>query len=228
MRLLLLIALLASACHGQAQECKDWGKRGKLLYSDDFDTGLGRWHAEIEPKGRSTVSVVDRKLRMDVGGGATAWFTRKLEGDVLITFTRKVIVAAGVNDRLSDLNMFWMASDPANAQLFTRQGAFAEYDGLQLYYAGIGGNTNTTSRFRRYSNGERILHADLGDAAHLLEANREYAVKIAVYRGCTRVLLDGREYFQFRDPTPLRAGYFGLRTTQSRQDVDDFRVYRLR
>lgn len=221
------MAAMGAACNVGAQDCSAWGKTGKLLYSDNFDATLSQWQPEIEAKGISTVTARKEKLVMDVAGGATVWFRKKLEGDLLITFKRKVLVEGGRNDRLSDLNMFWMASDPANSSLFTRKGEFSEYDGLQLYYAGIGGNTNTTSRFRRYSNGERVLHADLADKAYLLEPNKDYAVQIAVYRGCTRVLMDGREYVQFRDPAPLREGYFGFRTTWSRQEIDDFRVYRL-
>jgi len=221
------MAALGAACNVGAQDCSAWGKTGKLLYSDNFDATLSQWQPEIEAKGISTVAASKEKLVIDVAGGATVWFQKKLEGDLLITFKRKVLVDGGRNDRLSDLNMFWMASDPASSSLFTRKGEFSEYDGLQLYYAGIGGNTNTTSRFRRYSNGERVLHADIADKASLLKPNKDYAVQIAVYRGCTRVLMDGREYFQFRDPAPLREGYFGFRTTWSRQEIDDFRVYRL-
>lgn len=228
MKLLFALLLSAGAVTAQAQECTSWGKQGKLLHADDFSGKLGRWHSEIEQKGDSSVSINGKKLLIDVGGGATVWFRQALQGDVLITFKRKVLVGAGKNDRLSDLNMFWMATDPNKDSLFTRKGEFSEYDGLRMYYAGIGGNTNTTTRLRRYGDGERVLHADLGDQAHLLEANKEYAVQIAVYRGCTRVLVNGQEYFQYRDPAPLRHGHFGFRTTQSRQEIDDFKVFELR
>lgn len=228
MKRIVPILLLVFVGQAQAQTCDSWGKQGKLLHRDDFSSAMQRWQPEYARDGKSAVTVKGGKLVMDVAGGATAWFKPQLEGDVLITFTRKVVMDGGRNDRLSDFNMFWMASDTKQHELFTRQGEFSEYDGLSLYYAGIGGNTNTTSRFRRYDgNGERVLLADLSDKAYLLQPNRQYAVQIAVYQGCTRVLVDGKEFFNFRDPSPLRKGHFGFRTTQSRHEMDDFKVYQL-
>ncbi len=133
----------------------------------------------------------------------------------------------GANDRLSDMNQFWMASDPKNANLFTRDGTFSQYDGLSLYYAGIGGNTNTTTRMRKYGDGDRVLLSDLTDPEHLLAPNRSYAIEIAVHNGCTRVLVDGKVYFSHFDPAPLTEGYFGFRTTHSRQRIDHFEVRQL-
>lgn len=64
----------------------------------------------------------------------------------------------GKNDRISDLNQFWMANDPNNYNLFTRNGVFEAYDSLQLYYVGMGGNSNTTTQLRKYrGNGQRVL-----------------------------------------------------------------------
>ncbi len=79
----------------------------------------------------------------------------------------------GPNDRLSDMNFFWMASDPNNPNLFTRTGLFKEYDVLQLYYAGIGGNFNTTSRFRKYEGTEgKDVVKEYTDKEHLLQPNK--------------------------------------------------------
>ena len=166
---------------------------------------------------------------MDVDGGATVWFHQKLSGNLLIEYKRKVIIDNGKNDRLSDLNQFWMASDPGHTNLFTRSGVFSEYDSLRLYYAGMGGNANTTTRFRKYTgNGERVLYRDLTDLQHLLKPNHVYAITIIVKEGLTKFFVDGREYFSFQDPAPLQEGYFAFRTVQSRQEIDDFRVYRLK
>ena len=41
-----------------------------------------------------------------------------------------------------------MAAQPVFAR--PRSGAFAEYNDLLTYYVGLGGNRNTTTRFRRY------------------------------------------------------------------------------
>ncbi|SFU98693.1 DUF6250 domain-containing protein [Pseudoduganella namucuonensis] len=228
MRRLATLALLAMASAPHAQTCSDWGKTGRQLHADDFNGGLAQWVSEFKPVAGSAIAAEKGKLLMDLAGDATLWFKPALTGDVRISYRRKVLMAGGANDRLSDMNQFWMASDPRNADLFTRDGTFSQYDSLRLYYAGIGGNTNTTTRFRKYEgNGERVLHADLADAAHLLQPNREYAIQIDVYQGCTRLLVDGREYFSFKDPAPLRGGHFGFRTTHSRQEISGFKVHRL-
>ncbi|SDJ90280.1 hypothetical protein SAMN05421823_101376 [Catalinimonas alkaloidigena] len=206
----------------------DGYERGSLLFQDRFDQGMRHWKAEAPNTAASAVTVEGGKLLIDVDGGATVWLDQKLSGDLWIEYKRKVVVDGGKNDRLSDLNQFWMASDPQNPDLFTRRGVFSEYDSLQLYYAGVGGNTNTTTRFRKYpGNGERVLHEDLTDPAHLLQPNREYTITILVKEGLTTFWVDGERYFAFQDSAPLREGYFGFRTVQSRQEIDDFRVYRL-
>ena len=71
----------------------------------------------------------------------------------MIQYEATVVSAGGPNDRVSDLNSFWMATDPRTPEdLFAhdRSGKFAEYNLLDMYYVGLGGNGNTTTRFRRY------------------------------------------------------------------------------
>lgn len=225
----LALALLIATTPLLAQsQCTSWGKAGKLLYADDFGGKLDQWVQEYRAAPGSTVFAGDHALTIDVAGDATVWFRHKLSGNVRIGYTRTMVMDGGANDRLSDLNQFWMASDPRNANLFTRDGTFSQYDALRMYYAGIGGNTNTTTRLRKYSgNGERVLLADLADPAHLLQANRSYAIEIAVVDGCTRVLVDGKTYFSYFDPAPLREGYFGFRTTHSRQRIEHFQIHQL-
>lgn len=237
-----IIVLFLSINVAQAQEKKDRKnnnkpgkseelnyKKGKLLYEDNFSSGLDKWVVEAPQNEDSKVEVEDGKLLVDVNEGTTVWFNKKLSGNILIQYKRKVIMEGGKNDRLSDLNNFWMATDPRNKNLFTRSGLFHEYDSLLMYYVGVGGNYNETTRFRKYTgNGERVLHSDLQDQAHLLEPNREYEVSIIVYNGITKFFLDGNEFFSFQDPEPLTEGYFGFRTTKSRHVFDDFKVFRIK
>lgn len=204
-------------------------KRGKLLYKDEFDAGLKNWVVEAPTSPASKVLVEDGKLVMDVDEGTTVWLDKELSGNLLIEFNRKVIIDGGKNDRLSDLNQFWMASDPRSSDLFTRSGVFSQYDSLLLYYVGMGGNYNSTTRFRKYTgDGERVLYGEFTDKEHLLEPNKEYQIKIVMYNGLTKFFVDGEEYFSYEDPDPLTEGYFGFRTVKSRQEVDDFKVYRLK
>lgn len=225
---LALLCVASEACAQAGAQCSAWGERGALLFQDDFHGPLQGYVAEYAHKPGNRIENRDGRLVIDVDSGATVWLDRPLEGNVLIAFTRRVVVDGGKNDRLSDFNMFWMARDPANANLFTRDGTLEAYDRLDLYYAGIGGNHNTTSRLRRYGDGQRTLVGEHLDAAHLLEKNHDYRVEIAVFDGCTRVRVDGADYFSYRDPKPLTRGYFGWRTTLSHQTISDLKIWQLK
>ena len=221
------LACVAASAHAfalaPASACTRWGTPGKQLHADDFNGGLAQWTVEAKPG--VTVSAADNRMLIDAPTGVTVWLREPLSGNVVINYTRTVILEGGPHDRLSDLNNFWMASDPRNASLFTRDGTLEQYDALQLYYIGMGGNTNSTTRFRRYDgHGARPLLGESSAPADLLVANHPYRIEIAVYEGCTRMLVDGRELFAYRDPQPLRSGYFGLRTTWSRQSISAFTV----
>jgi len=229
MRIAVAALALASAAAGAAEPaaCTHWGRPGAVLFADDFSAPSDAYVAEYARKPGNVVDVRDGHLLIDVDSGATVWLDRPLSGNVLIRFTRKVVVEGGPHDRLSDLNVFWMAHDPKRDNLFTRSGKFEDYDDLAMYYVGIGGNRNTTTRLRRYGDGRRELVGEFTDAAHLLAPNRDYRIEIAVYDGCTRVRVDGADWFTYRDPHPLASGYLGLRTTWSRQTVDDLTIQRL-
>lgn len=201
-----------------------------LLYEADFRKGVDRneWIVEAAPGEDSAVYTKDGKLVIDSNGGITVWLNKHLEGNIQIEYERAVLMDGKKNDRLSDLNQFWMAQDPRNSKLFSREGAFEEYDSLQLYYVGIGGNSNSTTRFRKYDGkGNRVLLQEYTDANHLLKPNKRYKIKIIVQNGTTSFWADGECYFRYTDPEPLREGYFGFRSTHSRQEVSGFRVYQL-
>ena len=83
--------------------------------------------------------------------------------------------------------------------------------------------------FRKYQgNGERTLLFDCQDKQHLLQPNKTYFIQLVVYNGTTKVFVDGEQYFSFTDDEPLTEGYFGFRTVESHQEIDDFKVYRLK
>lgn len=219
--LIILLPLITTQAFAQ--------KPGKILYTDDFACPLDAktWIAEIEPKPGATSSVYTKNgaLVLDTKGGVTVWFNHLLSGNIQIEYDRTVLVDTGKNDRLSDFNQFWMATDPHNAKLFTRSGKFEDYDNLQLYYVGMGGNTNKTTRFRKYlEGGTKPVIKEYLDAPHLLQAGKTYHIKIVVNNGTTSYWVDGECYFTYTDPQPLRSGYFGFRSTWSRQEVRNFRV----
>ena len=182
----------------------------------------------------------DAKVRFDGGtididtpAGLSLWYTRELHGPVAISFEAMAVSAGGANDAVSDLNAFWMATDATareGAPPRGRSGAFAEYDDLRTYYVGIGGNRNTTTRFRRYvgSPGDRPLlpQHDLRTAADMLVPNRWTRIRLIADGSRIAVERDGRRVFTLDDPQPYRRGWFALRTTKSHLRVRDIRIGR--
>ena len=208
---------------------------GKLLYSDDFSHGMDRWRVEMEKPG--AVTAKDGVLDIDVPAGATVWFRQELDGPVMISYDATVISAGGANDRVSDLNSFWMATDPASPDdLFAhpRSGAFAEYNKLHLYYVGLGGNGNKTTRFRRYIGDtvDRPLlpENDLSVAEHPgkgIVANKMQRVTLIADGGLIQYWRDSEKIFEMTDPAPYVKGWFGIRTTKSHMQVRNLRIVRL-
>jgi rhamnogalacturonan endolyase len=205
-------------------------EKGKLIYSSDFSKPLDKkeWIAEIEPKDTSTVYTANGNLVLNTKGGVTVWLNKLLMGNIRIEYDRTVLVEGKPNDRLSDLNQFWMATDPRNNNLFTRSGKLELYDSLSLYYVGMGGNTNSTTRFRKYNGkGERELLQEYTDAAHLLQPNVTYHVSILVKDDETSYWVNGQCYFLYKDAAILKTGYFGFRSTKSRQAISGLKIYQL-
>ncbi len=198
----------------------------KTLYSDDFSGDLSNWIVEQQPEGK--VYVEDGRLVIADKAGCTVWFREHLAAPVVISYT----VMASSQERVSDINCFWMASDPESPDdIFarSRSGAFADYDSLQTYYVGFGGNHNTTTRFRRYAGtGERPLlpEHDRQEPEFMIEPDRPYRIKLIAADGRARYYIDDKLIFSFDDPNPLTQGWFGFRTVWSRLIIDDFQVSR--
>ncbi|TDV39223.1 hypothetical protein C7405_101340 [Paraburkholderia caballeronis] len=222
---LLMMALLAVAAQANAAA-------PRVLFRDDFATLDTRaWIVEAEPARGGTptppVYTHGHRLVLDSAGGLTVWLNRRLAGHYEIDYTRTVVDRGGPHDRVSDLNQFWLANaasgDPA-ATPFGRSGKFSDYDSLDLFYAGVGGNGNTTTRFRHYDgSASRPLLAEYTSRPWLLEGNRSYRIRIVVDGGGTRFYLDGRPCFAAAGL--LRTdGYFGFRSTASRQTISDFSI----
>ncbi|MEI6751836.1 MAG: DUF6250 domain-containing protein [Paludibacter sp.] len=202
---------------------------GKLLYSDNFNKELSNWTAEFEIPETSGLKLVDSKLDLVSSRGATVWFNKKLSGNIMITYDEVLIEAGGTNDRVSDMNVFWMATDPANPEaMIKRDGKFSSYDNLNLYYAGVGGHYNKFTRFRKYnSDGNKPVLKEYNDAAHLLVGNKKYSIKIIINNGFVQYYLNDELYWELKDETPYKEGYFGFRTTISHQQFENFKVYQL-
>jgi len=224
----VLGCLLVFANTADAQTLPDFSNK-KALFQDSFSKALDTsvWKIELDPKPNSSVYIKDGKLILDTKGGVTVWLNKLLKGNLLIEYDRTVLQTGNENDRVSDLNQFWMAIDPANANLFTRHGVLEEYDAINLYYVGMGGNTNSTTRFRKYEAGNRNLLQEYKDAEHLLQPNTTYHIATIVKDGETSFWVNGKLFFQYKDASPLTQGYFGFRSTKSRQFIDNIQVYQL-
>ena len=167
--------------------------------------------------------------------GLTLWFRPLLRGPVLISYEVMAVSGGGPLDRVSDVNCFWMARDPrapdGDVLASPRSGRFADYDDLETYYVGLGGNSNTTSRFRRYVGrpGDRPLlpENDRTAPADLLVANRWERIALIADGTDIRFDRNGRTKFRYRDPAPYRSGRFALRTTASHLRIRRLAVYRL-
>ena len=188
---------------------------------------LRHWQVEQMPGG--TVTARDGALIIEDAAGCTVWFREKLTAGVEISYEVTVVDRGGPHDRVSDLNCFWMATDPkAPATIPTgRSGKFSDYDSLLTYYVGYGGNANTTTRFRRYdATPARPLlpEHDLADKKFLLVGNRTYRIRLVARDGVAEFWRDGEKIFSYRDPAPLAAGWFGFRTVRSHLEIRNFRV----
>jgi hypothetical protein len=189
----------------------------------------------VECDGTGTIEAVKGHLNVDVSGGCTVWYRHVLSGPLLIEYEAVVIQRGGANDRVSDLNCFWMAQDPQRPGRLLevrRSGKFADYDTLLTYYVGLGGNSNKTTRFRRYIGkpGDRPLlpEHDLQAAEFLIKPNEKQTVRLVACGSLIRYYRDDRLLFELNDPEPYVNGWFGLRTVHSHLQIGRFRVHRLR
>lgn len=187
------------------------------------------WRVEAEQPARVRFGDV---IDVDTPAGLSLWFKRELVGPVTIEFEALAVAEGGANDAVSDLNAFWMATDPAveDGSVFARRrsGAFAGYDDLRTYYVGIGGNRNTTTRFRRYvgepGNRPLLPGHDLKGAENLLVPNRWTHVRLIADGRHIAVERDGRRIFELDDAEPYKRGWFALRTTKSHLRIRNLRI----
>lgn len=199
-------------------------------FKDDFKDGLSQWTIETEKPG--AVSARNGVLDIDVPAGLTLWFRHEIKSPVTITFEATAVSAGGPNDRVSDLNVFWMARnadgvEPVYAK--ARSGKFADYNTLLTYYVGLGGNANTTTRFRRYI-GDKVLRPllpehDLSAPGTLLVPNQKQTITLVAHGSKIEYWRDGKLLLAYTDPEPYGRGWFALRTVQSHLRIAHFRVY---
>ncbi|MCU4174043.1 DUF6250 domain-containing protein [Carboxylicivirga sp. N1Y90] len=232
-RISFLIILTSCANTSPTIFIGDLSRKGNLLIHETFNKNMDNWIVE-QGKG-GTVKLINGKMDIDDANGCTIWFKNKLDGNIMIEYDAVVIESDGANDRVSDLNCFWMANDPKSVDFFAnsanRNGKFQNYHNLQLYYVGLGGHNNTKTRFRRYAGGgERpcLPEHDLDDVKYLITANQVNAIRIIVYNDHVQYYRNGELIYDFKDRSPYSSGFFGIRTYKNHMTIDNFKVYQLK
>ena len=202
-----------------------------LCLTTKFSAQSTHWRIEAESP---LTRVLQRGDTLDITSpkGLSLWWNEPMQAPCTISYRACMVMEDGPCDRLSDLNCFWMASEPLKG-IAQRGGRFVESYRLKCYYLGYGGNYNTTTRFRRYD-GDTLAITDethrppilqeYTDSAHLLKPNHWYTVRIEVTaNGRTRYFLDDELLVDYLDPRPLQRGWFAFRTTWSHTRLTAFR-----
>ncbi|MEO5948755.1 MAG: DUF6250 domain-containing protein [Chitinophagaceae bacterium] len=204
----------------------------KTIYDKSFLIPRN-WVVEQQEGGK--VNFINNTMEITDAKGCTIWFKNKIKAPVKIEFDVTVIDNDGQYDRVSDMNCFWMANDPKNPNNFfkeseNRKGFFPNYHGLTLYYVGYGGHDNTKTRFRRYDgNVDRPLlpEHDLSDKKFFITANKKMHFEIVVKDSLTSYSRNGVIIFEITDSQPYTQGYFGFRTVENHELIENFKVIKL-
>lgn len=211
------------------------------LAADDFQHGLTAWRIEAQQSTVTSVSASDGVLRWATPAGLTLWWRAPLQSPWVLRFTATALPApasAGAQaGRVSDLNLFWHATEPDGREPAPRSGAFASYDHLRLDYLGFGANSNRSTRLRHYpGDGRRLIVDGFADPPELEPADTRgpmtpatrlvegEAMAVELHAGGGRTQVRVRGQLLFDAPTPLTHGWFALRSTASRFEIRDFRV----
>lgn len=190
-----------------------------------------QWVVEAEKDGYVTWSK-DSVADIHAPGGLTLWNKSLMRGNVVIEYEARIVG----DGRISDLNCFWMASDPGAKDVFVnaknRGGKFINSYALRLYYMGYGGNYNATTRFRRYNGDVRgvtdakyrpAILREYTDKEHMIVGDHWYKIRLEAIDGHAKFIIDGECIVDYTDPTPLEEGYFGFRTTLAHAQLRNFR-----
>lgn len=202
-----------------------------ILYSDTFDDGLDNWVGE-----GPTPSIIDGQLDFNViDSSGTIWLNRKWSGNIRIDYD---VLMLGYRD----LNVFWMATDPNNPDDFfatdRSDGNFGNYDSMDLYYVGYGGNRNETTRGRKYFDNTRPILVEYTTQPNLLNGeNSTYHVSLVQNEGVVEYWIDQndgngiQQVWSYDDNTdtdgngdPYTEGYFGIRGAKTHYRIDNVTV----
>lgn len=238
--IILAVSGLVS-CHTKERLNID-GKQSirNILFQDDFSDWQDNWLTESENGHEIVFDKKTSSLDIVAPKGFTLWYKYPVIGEFKISLEALVVSEGGEFDRVSDLNFFWNATDTENTDnIFVRKdfrsGVFGRYYSLNLYYIGIGGNSNTTTRFRKYdgdyhgfvNEGKRpAVITEFTDSAHLIKPNHWYKIEILVKKDNTQFYLDYEKLVDYTDISFYNRGWFGIRTTENHMRIRNFVITR--
>lgn len=217
----VLLASITVALTTAAQPAK-----GKLVAAISFGNSLDSnlWQADMLHNSHNRVFTQQDTLWLNCADGVTVWLKKSLPQSYIISFDRGFPSdTSGANYRLSDVNLFWQATPTDTAN---RSGKLEGYDRWRLYYAGIGGNYNSTTRFRKYDgSGNRLLLQEYTQPNYLLQPNTVYHCTLVVKPPLTQLWVNNQLWFSYTDAQPLQHGLFGIRSTKSHQWITNFNIW---
>lgn len=214
-----------------------------------ISAGLSAWRIEAQDP-RTRVSAADGSLSWASPAGISLWWGQPLAGHWRLRFTATALPApaeaGALAGRVSDLNMFWNATEVDGSPPRTRDGAFAGYDALQAWYVGFGANGNRTTRLRHYGGhaSARTLLDGWADVPEATPADRQGGMTAATRLRALvplsvqieshpeappgqphlRWWADGVLLFERREPPRRVAGHFALRSTASAFRITEFEI----
>lgn len=197
---------------------------------------LDNWVIE-DASGNAIITVNKNEFDIIAPDGLTLWYDKKLTGSYKVSYDAMMPMNGSHYERLSDLNCFWGAKDPLYPDDFYersewRNGIFKNYNSLNLFYVGYGGNHNSTTRFRQY-HGKYFEQDDAKvkpilfeyiDGDELLKPDKWYHIDIIVTTTTTRFMMNGELLFAHQITTGEGDGYFGLRLFNNHTIFTNFTV----
>lgn len=231
----IIIAFLSLSC---IKANKNYPKTNDIIYDINFDGVEDLRYFKIETEiNANEVTIKNGALDIDAIKGATVWLKDKLTAPIKIEYTAIVLNEGGPNDRVSDLNCFFMAIDPMCPSNITscadsiRTGRFRDYHRLRTYYVGYGGHDNTTTRMRRYIGytGERpvLEEHDIG-FPEIIKPNEPIRVKIRVLGNIITYSHNDKIIFTMNDTLPYNEGWFAFRTVRNHLQIQDLKITELK
>jgi Domain of unknown function (DUF6250) len=187
----------------------------KLLYHEDFNGPAKHWRYD----GRGRVWIEGGRLQMDATGvESTAWFSKQMQGNLLITYQAHILAPIDANN----MNLIFLASAPDGGDVLKLyfSGRYSEYQRIPDYIWTI---TNTHTRLRS-DPGFVVVSEDRKTPP---EPYKTYQLAVTTWQGVIHCFIDGHLIHSYKDPHPHTKGKLAFRTWHTRLWWDNLLIYQL-